>query len=537
MQIILEELLKLHPLNKGRVLAGQNGLKRPIDLFGILETPDSFHFVRNNEFLMSTGYMFKDNPVLQYKIVKELYSRGVCALGIKVGRYINEVSEDVLDFCNEHNFPLLYLPNGYGWYDFFSPLLILMHVEPESNKDLLNKMTNLSDKILDSNNFNEITKYIYGIFKKPCCIHIKYNETSIIYPEQSSLKHISIETLVESFNNEDICPIINDIKRIKFEDKYILISSIKHDKNCYGYIYLLEGNNSFTIKDIYLFQYFIVCLQFYTNSFLDLNRKFTSKQNEFLLRIVNEENIDNKSLLYESNGLNIDLYSDYIISVSKELPISNYEDTDTIYKFIEKNINLKYKVLSAFDFDGNYIVFNPIDKNISLPKAYKDTKLKIIKIKKELEDFFNGNFSFGIGNFSNSIQDIRKSYLEAVRAFDCYNKFFNNGFIISFKDLGIYSILSNPNIKEDIENFSFSCLNPLIKFDKENKGQLITTLEYFFEFKRSFRSCGKEMNLHHNTIRYRIKKIEELCDMDLCLENDLLELEVALKLLPFVGNK
>ncbi|MBV4418864.1 PucR family transcriptional regulator ligand-binding domain-containing protein [Clostridium tyrobutyricum] len=538
MQIILNEALKLHPLNKSKIIAGANGLNRPIDQFGVLEAPDSFHFVKSNEFLMTTGYMFKDNPELQYKIVKELYNRDVCALGIKINRYINKIPKKIIDFCNNNDFPLLYIPNEYGWYDFFSPLLYLMHIiQLGTNKDVLNKMASLSDIILNSISFDEIVKHIYKVFNIPCSIYINYNSMSACYPPKSPISEIDITELIDEFENPRNNFIINNIKRIPFENESILFCALKHKMSFYGYIFLYEKKRELKSEDISLFQYVIICVQSYVNRFLGSNRKFSTKQNKFLLNLVKNKNIDKSNLLYKSNELKIDLYKDYIVSISKNLPISEYEDLDKIYTFIENNINIKYKVLSAFEFNKDYIIFNPVDKNISPAGNYKNTTSKIIKIKKELESFFHVNtFSFGIGTYHTSIDGIRTSYDEAVRAFDSYKKFFNNSFIINFKDLGIYSILSNPNINEDIQNFANKYIGPLIAFDKKNNSELIITLKNFFECHRSFRSCAKEMNLHHNTIRYRLKKIEEICCIDTTSENDLLELEISLRLLPFISK-
>ncbi|MBP2033972.1 purine catabolism regulator [Clostridium algifaecis] len=535
MRIILDKALKLHPLNKSKLIAGANGLTRPIDQFGVLEAPDSFKFVKNNEFLLTTGFMCKNNHELQYKIVKQLFNRGVCALGIKVNRYITELSPKVIDFCNRNDFPILYVPSEYGWYELFYPLLYLMYIHPGSNEDLLNKMTELSDRILNSNNFDEIVKYIYNIFNIPCYIHINYNNISAAYPV--SFQTSDISEFVEHFNDTQTSFITNNIKRIDFKKDSILFSYIKHKMNCHGYILLYEKNTKLKPNDISLFNYIVVCIQFYSNKFLNSTRKFSPIHNKFLLELLNVKELDKKQLMYRSNELNIDLYKNYIISVSKNLPISEYEDLDKIYTFIENNINIKYKVLSAFDFNGNYIVFNPIDKNLSLEQIFKCTKLKIIKIKKELENFFNiKNFSFGIGTYHKSIDGIKTSYCEALRAFDCYKKFFNYDFIINFKDLGIYSILNNPSISDDIQKFTNKYIKPIIDSDIENNSELLKTLKCFFDSNRSFRNCAKEMNLHHNTIRYRLKKIEELCHIDITFENDLLELELALKLIPFLNK-
>lgn len=538
MQIILNEALKLHPLNKSRIIAGGNGLNRPIDQFGVLEAPDSFHFVKSNEFLMTTGYLFKDNSELQYKIIKELYSRGVCALGIKMNRYIKEFSQEAIYFCNTHNFPLIYIPNEYGWYDFFSPLLYLMHIiQLGTDKDILNKMTTLSDFILNSSSFNEIARHIYKIFNIPCYIYIYYNTISASYPPKSPISEIQIEKLIEKFQDTENSFIIKNVKRINFREKSILVSAIKHKTSCYGYILLYERNGQFKYEDISLFQYVLICIQSYVNRFLNSNRKFNPKQNKFLLQLVNKKIIDKNILLQKSNELNIDLYKDYIVAVSKNLPISQYQDLDKIYTFIENNINLKYKVLSAFDFNKYYIVFIPVNNNISSMHNYKNAKSKIIEIQKELKSFFHINyFSFGIGMQHLSIDGIRISYNEGIRAFDSYRKFFDKDFIINFKDLGIYSILSNPAINSDIENFTNKYIEPIMTFDKKNNSQILTTLKYFFECHRSFRSCAKVMHLHHNTIRYRLKKIEDLCQIDTTSENDLLELELSLKLLPFVNK-
>jgi hypothetical protein len=58
-------------------------------------------------------------------------------------------------------------------------------------------------------------------------------------------------------------------------------------------------------------------------------------------------------------------------------------------------------------------------------------------------------------------------------------------------------------------------LGPVLDYDAEHGGSLLTTLAVFLECSGSWAKAAAKLHVHVNTLRYRIGRIEELADVDL----------------------
>jgi DNA-binding PucR family transcriptional regulator len=58
-------------------------------------------------------------------------------------------------------------------------------------------------------------------------------------------------------------------------------------------------------------------------------------------------------------------------------------------------------------------------------------------------------------------------------------------------------------------------LGPVLDYDAEHGGSLLTTLSVFLDCAGSWAKAAAALHVHVNTLRYRIGRIEELADVDL----------------------
>lgn len=144
--------------------------------------------------------------------------------------------------------------------------------------------------------------------------------------------------------------------------------------------------------------------------------------------------------------------------------------------------------------------------------------------------------SFGIGKFYPGLTGLKPSYRDAIMSLNLGKKIYGSGNITSYNDLGLYRFLSDPNLAPELESYVNDYIAPIIKYDKENNSDLLKTLKTFFECGRGIRKCAQTMYVHHNTIRYRLELIEKICNININTPDNLLNLEVALKLLPLVNS-
>ena len=101
--------------------------------------------------------------------------------------------------------------------------------------------------------------------------------------------------------------------------------------------------------------------------------------------------------------------------------------------------------------------------------------------------------------------------------------------IIVFDQLGIFKILIQKNIYEEIERFYHETLDPLLQYDAKKGTELIRTLDAYFENNSNINRTSEVLFTHYNTVLYRMERIRAITGMDLNNPNDRLNLELALK--------
>jgi purine catabolism regulator len=80
-----------------------------------------------------------------------------------------------------------------------------------------------------------------------------------------------------------------------------------------------------------------------------------------------------------------------------------------------------------------------------------------------------------------------------------------------------------------VELFCDSTLGQLIAHDGAHGSALIESLRAYIEANGRWAEAATELSVHRHTLRYRIRKIEELTGRDLSSAGDRLELWLALR--------
>jgi purine catabolism regulator len=140
----------------------------------------------------------------------------------------------------------------------------------------------------------------------------------------------------------------------------------------------------------------------------------------------------------------------------------------------------------------------------------------------------------GVGKAYPDIRMISRSYEEAREALKIA-QLSEQAHVVFFDNLGFYKILSEKN-RADLERFVEELLQPVFDYDRQKKGDLIKTLETYFETNRNLKLTSTRLFTHYNTVLYRIKKIEELTGISLDSPENALNLEIAINILKLFRN-
>ncbi|NMM24873.1 MAG: PucR family transcriptional regulator [Phycicoccus sp.] len=119
----LRAVLELGCLRGATVVAGHGGLDRIVSRLNVMEVPDILPWVRPNELLLTTGYPLRSVPDTLPALVQELADRGLAGIGVKLGRYLDELPAAMLAEADRVGLPIIALPDGVGFDDVINQVL------------------------------------------------------------------------------------------------------------------------------------------------------------------------------------------------------------------------------------------------------------------------------------------------------------------------------------------------------------------------------------------------------------------------------
>ncbi|MDF5752419.1 PucR family transcriptional regulator [Spongiactinospora sp. TRM90649] len=117
------EVLGVSTLTGARLIAGESGLGRIVQRLNVMEVPDILAWVKPHELLLTTGYPLRHTPQSLDRLVADLDERGLAALAIKLGRYVDALPDEMVEQADRLGFPLIQLPDDVGFDDILNQVL------------------------------------------------------------------------------------------------------------------------------------------------------------------------------------------------------------------------------------------------------------------------------------------------------------------------------------------------------------------------------------------------------------------------------
>ena len=101
--------------------------------------------------------------------------------------------------------------------------------------------------------------------------------------------------------------------------------------------------------------------------------------------------------------------------------------------------------------------------------------------------------------------------------------------VATYRDLGSFQLLLALQDTDALRLFCDSLLGPIEEGEGHYGGELMRSLEAFIESNGQWESAARRLYCHRHTLRYRIRKIEELTGRDLGRARDRIEFWLALR--------
>lgn len=538
MGIYVRDILKSEFFKDFEVIAGHGGLDNQIQGLATMDAPDGFKWASGRELLITSGYVFYQNPGLLEDIVKSGDLKKISAVGIKLGRYINSIPDQVLAGFNENNVPLICIPAEFSWMSIMNQLNVLV-----MNQSI--RQFNIGN--INPNNYTNLSYQVRKIHKILSQIEKEMNFPAMLYDLSNEKAYYSSQTFLKladdlkmedfwkpsfDYTNEALCNNLN-MNRYRFIDEkydkpysWISVPITVGDK-IEAYFVVLEATGLIDYFDQFALRIGFVLLQSLYEQILVAQNIGDAGFEKFAADCLLGNLTHHEVIARRAAEINIDLSLNYyfvlMTQTNKDIHLSDNKD---ILKNTANTI-MHYSGFRMAIIDENSCVFLiPADHSLSEEKNLELIKGNFKELANRLERRIeNTHHLFGISDISDTVFEIKRNYSRCQKIISNGKLLFPDKNYLVYSDLGVFAWM---DIQEDEIGIMLKDLKEL--FDHDENKELIETLKAYLDCKMNYSHTAKQLYIHINTVRKRIEQINDKINLD--LENPVtrLKLEILLKM-------
>ena len=552
--ISLEKLLTLEIFSGAKILGGAAGLSKRITKVNVMEVPDILEWVTAGEFLLTTAYSIKDNIKVLLELIPKLDTKGVVGLGIKVGRYVNELPTDVINLADELGFPIIEVPFCISHTDVISGILTEV-INDQMN--MLIKINGFNREVLSimmrGGSLKEIAGKLHENIGNSLAIYENMSDScEIICNEEDRneidnliYEHISLKYIEESnYDDEGCYKVHKDEIRGRIIERVAIPIVIENVE--YGRVFVWLDKRDLTPLDNMLIESYvhIIALDFVKK--LSIYNMESNYKIEFFDDLLSDNENRQKRAIERAKTFNLQMTLKYtvIVILLKDIYSSNKHVIDKarlqrggisdLLLIMGRIAKLNREKVVYVDKSDRILILYGSEESKNSQVIKSDVIYFCQKILDEaLKKFHSDELTIGIGRSYEKVEQLYKSHRQAKLIVESLSNT-NMSTIKHYDDLGLYRILAFEGLQGELLEFCSDTIKPLIEYDKINNSELIKTLKAYFEFDGNMKKIAENMYMHYNTIIYRVQQISDITGLDLENGDSRLNLEIALKAIDLI---
>ncbi len=551
--ISIEDMLNLDIMSNCKLIAGARGVRNTISRVNIMADPDILEWMAEGEFLLTTAYFFKkDNIEDQKQLIRTCANKKLAGIGIKVSPYLKNLSPEVIELANYLNFPLVDIHYSIPLSDI---MMVIFNEIFNKQASLLQRIEMVHEKLmnvmLQGKGIEEIVQIIQDNIKNPVILNLNYFNKYIECLGENN-EHIRDELLKEVKSFSQPSNVKNKLKRLDedkvlINDKYVkrMVMPIILRDNIYGHLFTWSTDMPLGGFDLAIIESASTTIALSILQELSVKEVEIRYRSDFFEDLVSMDLKRRKKALDRAHFFNLKEDNYYIIEVMSfkvkgDYPINRDMDIDCTMDLINTTVTTIEELMDYYSLKG--IVSTKINgiqillgfpENNSIMDKLEIFNNKLIKILNNKYKSIESRI--GVGRIYKDLENVNKSFLDAVRTVRI-GKSITNKEIVTYDELGIFKILSQDYLNDELEDFYNTVLKPLVEYDKKKATDLVKTLEVYFKNNGNLTKISKEMYTHYNTVLYRIGRINQITGMDIENPHDRLNLEIALKIKELLGK-
>lgn len=536
---ILAEVLALPRFSDLQLLSSHSNLTQPLESVEITETPDVADFIPKNVMILTTAMIYKDDQEKLKPFIDSLKQAECTALGIKVGRFLDEISPEIAAYASAVDLPLIKIPStqplGGLLHEIVGYLRDSKTEQMSVAFDIQKRFSTLLMQDVDATRFiAEFAK----ILNAPIILLSPWQQviahSNYFYGNQKSA-----EFFIKQLSKDHFQQLAQEKKIFRLQDERqenIQVAGFPIRVNDYFPYYLLVLSPEqipYPISEFAIDQAILV-LTFMLFKNQKIAESFEHLKTDFLDRLLDTHQ---EALSKHQNWL--ELWKNY------RLINSDYYQLAIVYGVTkpENETHIRYQQAEGqliFQWlkeqlpeilpDVALFKLKNQNKSILIFQSKKNDHLMILQnLAERLQQALPITIRFALGNAYDNLEDLPNSYIEASSTLEASLHAQKPATVQLFHPKGLAGLFEKIGT-EDVEYFCQQQLKELAYPTEPTLQELRKTLKVFLDFNCEITKTANALYLHRNTIKYRMNQCEKLLDTSIQEPETSLLLRVALEL-------
>ncbi|HHZ9009365.1 TPA: PucR family transcriptional regulator [Enterococcus faecalis] len=536
---ILAEVLALPRFSDLQLLSSHSNLTQPLESVEITETPDVADFIPKNVMILTMAMIYKDDQEKLKPFIDSLKQAECTALGIKVGRFLDEISPEIVAYASAVDLPLIKIPStqplGGLLHEIVGYLRDSKTEQMSVAFDIQKRFSTLLMQDVDATRFiAEFAK----ILNAPIILLSPWQQviahSNYFYGNQKSA-----EFFIEQLSKDHFQQLAQEKKIFRLQDERqenIQVAGFPIRVNDYFPYYLLVLSPEqipYPISEFAIDQAILV-LTFMLFKNQKIAESFEHLKTDFLDRLLDTHQ---EALSKHQNWL--ELWKNY------RLINSDYYQLAIVYGVTkpENETHIRYQQAEGqliFQWlkeqlpeilpDVALFKLKNQNKSILIFQSKKNDHLMILQnLAERLQQALPITIRFALGNAYENLEDLPNSYIEASSTLEASLHAQKPATVQLFHPKGLAGLFEKIGT-EDVEYFCQQQLKELAYPTEPTLQELRKTLKVFLDFNCEITKTANALYLHRNTIKYRMNQCEKLLDTSIQEPETSLLLRVALEL-------
>lgn len=536
MGLTLSEMLSKEYFRDFKVLAGRKGLGKQIQGIAVLDAPDGYQWTRGREFIISSGYVFAENPGLFDEFVSSPNFAIASGMGIKLGRFIQEVPPHIVERFEAMDMPLIAIPPSPSWMDIMYQLNSLVmnknirqfrigHIAPRSFSNLSYQARKINKILSEMEKEMHFPAMLYDLAsEKPYYSSPEFLTLMDDLPIRELWqpeRPVTVEVLCDSLK----------MVRYRFHDQkydkpysWICVPITVEDVTR-AYFVVVEATGLIDYFDQFALRIGFLLLQAIYEQILVAQSIGDTGFEKFVCDIISGTLKNETALAKRAQEIGLDPEASYfaLLMCPKEDNAHLLQYKDQFREIVNSSIaNVSARMAMVDDHSCLFLLPRDPAKNQAqnleaIAESVQTYSKRIRSQMKEVE------MVFALSDREEGLAQLRRSYERCLQAYKIGKLLFPDKDYLLYSDLGAFAWLQVQEDELDLIAKDLQALKNSPRCEEH-----LPILKAYLENKMNFSLTARQLFMHINTVRKKIEEINDLLCFDLEDPLNRLKLEILL---------